>query len=341
MNNICISIKSNKLLNERCNRKATKGNLCGIHFRSKNPIIYEDLKKSIYTLKNIPNYNNCDKKLLKTSISYYKILHHSNESRYLYNELISYLNDESINKKNSILIQKNVRRYLIQQLKSCVNQEDFYSLDNILSIPFEYIYILKYENIKYCFDIRSLNEYFKTKSSKFLNPYNNIPFSEIDLININYKIKKYENKHSFKIKQDILSPRQLHNQHILSVFQHFDNLGFILNIVWFTKLKFEQLKILYKKCEDIWNYRSQLTNEQKLGIVHNGNLFTIPIVTINRMKHYKDKELRNIILIEFNRAVTEGSSDANRKLGAILMLTGFAEVSNDVMNSYPWLSQSF
>ena len=93
--------------------------------------------------------------------------------------------------------------------------------------------------------------------------------------------------------------------------------------------------------EDIWNYRAQLTNEQKLGIVHNGKLFTIPVLTINRMKRHKDGELRNILLTEFNRAVTEGSNEANRKLGAILILTGFAEVSQDVMDSYPWLSQSF
>ena len=29
-----------------------------------------------------------------------------------------------------------------------------------------------------------------------------------------------------------------------------------MNIEWFTKLKFEQLKILYRKCEDVWNYRA-------------------------------------------------------------------------------------
>ena len=105
-----------------------------------------------------------------------------------------------------------------------------------------------------------------------------------------------------------------------------------MNIEWFSKLRFEQLKYLYRKCEDIWNYRAQLTNEQKLGIVHNGKLFTIPVLAVNRMRRHKDKELRNILLTEFNRAVTEGTNDANRRLGAILMLTGFAEVSPDVIN---------
>ena len=79
-----------------------------------------------------------------------------------------------------------------------------------------------------------------------------------------------------------------------------------------------------------------------LGMVGIGAaLFTIPVLAVNRMRRHKDKELRNILLTEFNRAVTEGTNDANRRLGAILMLTGFAEVSPDVINSYPWLSQSF
>ena len=31
-------------------------------------------------------------------------------------------------------------------------------------------------------------------------------------------------------------------------------------------------------------------------IVHNGKLFTIPVLTVNRMRRHKDKELRNILL---------------------------------------------
>ena len=342
MNNICESVKNKRQLNKRCKNIAVKDCLCGIHLRSKNVILFNDIKNKIYSLKNIPPYNQIEKDLIKASLKYYEIPHNNKRDyRILYTTLFSYLTDKSINYEKSVILQKYSRRYLIKKLKSCVNQEDFYSLDYILQIPFKYIYILKEKNVNYCFDIRSLNEYFKTKKKNITNPYNNIPFSEDNLQIIYTKFNKYKEDINFKIKQDVLSPRQLYTQHIISVFQHYDNLGFILNIEWFTKLRFEQLKYLYRKCEDIWNYRAQLTNEQKLGIVHNGKLFTIPVLTINRMKRHKDGELRNILLTEFNRAVTEGSNEANRKLGAILILTGFAEVSQCVMDSYPWLSQSF
>ena len=340
MTNICESIKNSNQLNKQCTNIAVKDCLCGVHLRSKNVILFSDIASKVYSLKNLPQYNQAEKELIKLSLKYYDISHSKRDYRILYTLLVSYLNQELINSKNSIILQKYSRRYLIRRLMRCVNHEDFYSLDSILKIPFKYIYILKEKNVYYCFDIRSLNEYFKTKTTNITNPYNNVPFTESDLQLIYAKLNKHKDNRDFKIKEDVLSPRQCYTQHVISVFQHYDNLGFILNIDWFTKLRFEQLKYLYRKCEDIWNYRAQLTNEQKLGIVHNGELFTISLFTINTMKNNKDKELRNILLETFNRAVTEGTTEANRRLGAILILTGFAEVSQDVMNSYPWLSQS-
>lgn len=342
MNNICQSVKSKNDLSNRCNKTAVNGCLCGIHSRSKNVFLFNDIKAKIFIIETLPPYNKIIKEDIKINLNYYKIkVSNKKDYRILYNKLLSYLNEKSINYKKAIIVQKYARRNLIKTLKKCVNQEDFYSLDNILTIPFKYIYILKENNIEYCFDIRSLNEYFKNKGTNINNPYNNVPFSHKDIQLINNKFKKFKDDINFKIKQDQLSPRQLYKQHVISVFQNFDNLGFMLNIEWFTKLRFEQLKYLYRKCEDVWNYRAQLSPEQKLGIVHNGNLFALPPLTIHRMRRDKEKELKNILLTEFNRAVTEGTTEANKKLGAILILTGFAEISQDVMNSYPWLSQSF
>jgi hypothetical protein len=342
MNNICQSVKSKTELDKRCTRHVSKDCLCGIHSRSKNIIFFDDIQSKIYTLETIPPYNKIDKEHIKINLNYYKVkTKNKRDNRILYTLLLNYLNENAIKYKKSLIIQKYIRRYLIQRLKQCVNQEDFYSLENIIHIPLKYTYILKETKVNYCFDLRSLFEYFKSKDDIILNPYNNVKLSDNDIKNIRERFNKYKNDNDFQIEQEPLSPRQLQTQQIISVFQHYDNLGFILNIEWFSKLRFEQLKHLYRKCEDIWNYRAQLTNEQKLGIVHNGKLFTIPVLTINRMRRHKDKELRNILLTEFNRAVTEGTNDANRRLGAILMLTGFAEVSYDVLNSYPWLSQSF
>ena len=112
-----------------------------------------------------------------------------------------------------------------------------------------------------------------------------------------------------------------------------------MDIKWFKNLNLIKLKNLYRVCEDIWNYRAQLTNEQKLKIVNDGRLFTIPVNVVNKFNYTKFIYLKHVILDNFNRAVSEGETDNDKKLGAMLMLTGFAEISQDVLNAYPWLSQ--
>ena len=137
----------------------------------------------------------------------------------------------------------------------------------------------------------------------------------------------------------MLTKEQVYNQLVLSTFQKFENLQFIMDISWFTSLNLYKLKHLYRVCEDIWNYRAQLTNEQKLKIVNDGRLFTIPVNVVNKFNYTKFTYLKHVILDNFNRVVSEGETDNDKKLGAMLMLTGFVEISQDVLNAYPWLSQ--
>lgn len=341
MNNKCISVKNKNEIDKRCSKNAIVNGLCGIHCKCKNVILFEDVIKNVYTYNNLPSYNNINKNNIKINIKYYNIKTNKKESRNLYNILFNHLKLLSNKDKNIILIQNKYRNHINNKLKKCVNQEDFYSLDNIKLIPIKYRYFIKQNNTLFCFDLRSLYEYFKNKNNKILNPYNNVPFDENTINNIKMYFNKFKFNKDFFFKKEILSNEQIEKQRLLSIFQHYDNLGFMLNIEWFSNLSFLQLKSLYYKCEDIWNYRAQLNNEQKLNIVHNGKLFTISNLQIKKMRNHEKHKLKNIILTNFNRAATEGVDEANRRLGAILMLTGFAEISQDVMISYPWLSQSF
>ena len=161
------------------------------------------------------------RKNIKVNLNYYKIkTKNKRDSRILYTLLLNYLNEKSIKHQKSVIIQKNIRRHLIKQLKSSVNHEDFYSLDNIIHIPLKYRYILKESKVSYCFDLRSLFEYFKLKEGKILNPYNNVELSENDIKNIRQRFAKYKSENDFQIIQEPLSPRQMQTQQIISVFQH-------------------------------------------------------------------------------------------------------------------------
>jgi hypothetical protein len=106
---------------------------------------------------------------------------------------------------------------------------------------------------------------------------------------------------------------------------------------WFKDLNIFSLMDLYLKMEDIWNYRSSMTIESKQKIVSNGIVFNIPPGII---KHQKSKvKLQNVILDEFSRMINEGINRDEKKLGAILILTGLVEVSYDAACALPHLVQ--
>jgi predicted mannosyl-3-phosphoglycerate phosphatase (HAD superfamily) len=89
--------------------------------------------------------------------------------------------------------------------------------------------------------------------------------------------------------------------------------------------------------EYILNYRSSLTLESKKRIVHNGNIFYIPIQIIK--SHKIIIEIQNILLDDFTRLITEGIDREEKKLGAILILTGLVEVSYEAAYALPHLIQ--
>ena len=89
--------------------------------------------------------------------------------------------------------------------------------------------------------------------------------------------------------------------------------------------------------EDIWNYRSNMTIESKKNIVENGNVFNVPL---NIIKLQKSKiKMQNIILNEFYRLINEGINREEKKLGAILILTGLVEISIEAADALPHLIQ--
>ena len=75
------------------------------------------------------------------------------------------------------------------------------------------------------------------------------------------------------------------------------------------------LKELYKQLEDIWNYRTGLTEADKFRYAKDGKLFTETITHINSCT--STVKLANIILDNCKRLVTEGTSNEDRTTGAL------------------------
>jgi hypothetical protein len=109
------------------------------------------------------------------------------------------------------------------------------------------------------------------------------------------------------------------------------------NHEWFKNLNLHQLIHLYALMEDIWNYRSSMTLQSKKKIIKNGIIFSIPIHIIKQEKSII--KMQNILLDEFTRLITEGVDREEKKLGAILILTGLVEISADAADALPHLLQ--
>ena len=360
----CVSVKSKNNLNEQCvNKRLNDSELCGVHKRSKAVIKYvpnndnninnniNKLKKS-HSLNKLdfavcPNYDKLSLDDIKQYILKLKlkvdIPINQNTKREIYGMIVEYYDklDNYRHHENKIIqLQSYIRRFLIQQRTKCVNMDDFYSLDSKYEIPSKYYFsFVDEDGFKYCYDIRSLKKMFET-SDKKMNPYNFKLFSEKVIAKIYLHIEQLnEQKICTLIKKDIVSPEKQFELNVVDVFHKYDELDNYTNHQWFLNLSFLQLRELYKRCEDIWNYRSELTIESKKNIVKNGIAFNIPLPLIYIYRPSQKRILQKIILEEFERFATEGINISERKLGTMLMLSALVEVSPEAADGLPYFVQ--
>ena len=100
-------------------------------------------------------------------------------------------------------------------------------------------------------------------------------------------------------------------------------------------MNISKLKSLYKKLEDIWNYRLMLTDEIKSRIAPpNGLVFNIPINDIYDMTN--KYEIIDIILNEVNK-FNNAISIEDRKLGYMYFLIGLSEISIQCLQAHEWI----
>ena len=150
---------------------------------------------------------------------------------------------------------------------------DFFTFDNINSIPINYFYSFSENNTVYSFDILSFKLLIEQNTKN--NPYNRNNINKININNALIIIKYLENNNLIEIfKEDILTEEQKLTQKIINIFQKIDNFGYNTNISWFSSLSLQNLKKFWINLEDIWNYRCNLSlMKKKLSKIK--NLFQI------------------------------------------------------------------
>jgi hypothetical protein len=321
----------------------------------------EKIDDSKLEIPTIYNYNylmmyNFNSKQLKLFSKYHKIKSSGNKSEQLI-RLYTYLYFSSF----IIKIQKNFRGCLVRKYKMlhgpaalnrklCTNQDDFITMEPIEEINYHQFFSYKDEDgFIYGFDLGSLyNLFLKTKNTEannFQNPYNRniipksitkniksiIKLSKLLKICINLKYEDDTQKLSF---EKIVELRAL------SLFQNIDALGNYSNSHWFLSLNRNELIKFTRELYEIWNYRSQITNDTKHNICplgdpfHHFNMFYVH----NETNLFNNK---NVVLNLLEKLVNTGIDKDSKTLGAYYVLGALTLVNTDAAVSLPWLYQSF
>ena len=237
-----------------------------------------------------------------------------------------------------IQIQSFFRKWLVYSKKICCNDTDILTFTCKYEIPNKYFYIFhdKINKKKYAYDIRTLYQIIESEYPSCPYTFRIFTDEEKNTI-IEYKNKLNKRGIDIDIPKVILTIEEETEMKIKDVFYQINMLDNYTNPNWFKKLELYQLMELYIRTEDIWNYRSSMDLESKKKIVNNGTVFNIPAHIIKTLK--SKIKLQNIILDDYLRLITEGINREEKKLGAILILTGLVEVSVDASDALPHLIQ--
>jgi hypothetical protein len=359
----CICRK-NKVqgLYEQCTNKKKYGDFCGKHAKSKEKLLVsESLPANLKKYITFSSYQNLGDKVLNNSTNLelintlrnYKLKTNDYSKNNMVNLvqnhfqlLLQYSSDDKIQKIKKIqnLIKDYIQNKEIrlrgpayQNRILCNNTDDFLTFEEIENIPDKYFFSFKdKDNFIYGFDIRSFNKLIECNMD---NPYNRnkIPKQAINNLKSLINNPKYN---LVEIQNGDITKEQKMNQRVISVFQKIDELDSYAggtNIDWFLNLSSNQLKLYYKVLEDIWNYRSELSNSRKNEIVPNKKMFPISVHSFYNLN--EKRKMRKIILNEMEKLVSTAPKREDRVLGSYYTLIGLVEVSPQVATALPWLVQ--
>lgn len=310
----CLNIRSKQHPDVQCNGAATHGDYCYRHW--KKPVRFSDgndiIQRKVYTRKQAIAVKKLQKFWRLASPLYF-------------------WKSKGPAWKDSSLAQ---------------NSTEVYSLENTENIPkvFRFSFSDLQKNI-WLFDIRSLAQ-LMAKGQILENPYTREPLQEFVLQNLRNRIN-FLRKHKqnlFYIESEAITPEQNWNQKVLDVFIKIEALGYLLNTEWFNKLTIHRQKKFYRALYELWTFRLNLRGSEREEIcpgylLANTRLFRyIPDDAERTQVDIKWWRRLNLTLIQ--NLVTRSSNKAHRGLGALYVLMGLVQVSEEAADAYPWIYDS-
>ena len=295
-------------------------------------------------------------RLLKT-VEYYQIDIQGGDTFHFFEGVKDFFNNRWIDVSGQKItpLLEELSGVAIRNKEICQNSQDFYDLINLNEISDIYFFSFKHSDKIYGCDIRSFHQLVENAklsgrnqtidssdqiNYEVINPYNRIPLYT-DILDL-YEQKKnilLQNRISMEYPKDELDEETDFKLKVLDTFQIIYHLGYPVDHEWFLQLNIYNLFAYYQKLEDIWNYRAELTHEQRQNIVPNEEIFTKDEVnTVSNIYRYDKKELRHALLNNIRKMIIQGKTKADRINGAIYVLTGLVEICPEAADTLPSLA---
>lgn len=226
--------------------------------------------------------------------------------------------------------------------KLCNNSVDFLTGDSIDKIHINQFFSFADEDgFTYGFDIISI--YTLVKNKTLQNPYNRKQFGDIVVTTLKTLVKLSKIlKVNFTYLVVEEPPKHLTTtDRLVNIFKIIDSLGNYTSPSWILELNHMQLLRFLRELSDIWNYRSQMTEQIKRQICPpHGNPFRgyghfyyqQGTQTVGSIQYICANVLESILF----RSVDDGS----KTLGAYLILSALTLVSHNAAVALPWLYDS-
>ena len=304
---LCHSIKSKKNPTVRCVSKATHGDFCARHRKSK--ILWAVPKKTyVITRKQ----NAAIEKIYTWWIWYGR------------------RNARKIHGPATFLPE-------VSQ-----NDRDIFNLEPLTNIPLMYHFSYQDSNKHiWTFDLRYLTQMLHY-GNDLKNPYSQefLPSPIIKRLQeytqnlIRHKIPVlYTDSHT-------LTPEQVWNQKVLDVFLKLNSMGYAANLVWFELMTLRQHHSFYTSLYNLWTHNLGLTHVQKEVLIPAYDSGRAPLFrwTPEVIRNQELKWWRKNNLSLMNTFLTRGKDRAIQSTGALYILMALVQSSPGAAEAFHWLA---
>lgn len=182
------------------------------------------------------------------------------------------------------------------------------------------------------FDIRSIYKLI-LNNNKCINPYTTLDIPQLAKRNVLLLIL-YLKKNNIDIEIEYDKLEKNTDTKINDIISIITNNGYHLEKDWINNLSINKLKRLYQSFQDMWYYRIQLTNYDRLCVV-NHRLFTKSYRVVNNIRDIDD--IKKLLFDDIYKLINTTNNDY-KTLSSMWCIISFSTIIKECITHNNWIN---